>query len=81
MGPNTQHKLVLCLFGAYIWYQLQFRRPTETLLLERFEALLIVITLSQLTTEELIEKVRDCVNTFRTINRYFNLFSWQSKDE
>ena len=81
MGPNSQHKIVLCLFGAYIWYQLQFRRPTETLLLERFEALLIVITLSQLTIEELTEKVRDCVNAFRTINRYFNLFSWQSKDE
>ena len=81
MDPDTQHKLVLCLFGAYIWYQLQFRRPTESLLLERFEALLIVIALSQLTIEELTGKIRDCVNSFRTISRYFNLFTWHSRDE
>ena len=73
MGPDTQHKLILCLFGAYIWYQIQFRRPTESLLLERFEALLLAITLSQLTIEGLLERSQDCVNTFRTINRYFNL--------
>ena len=81
MGPENQHKVVLCLFAAYIWYQIRYRRQQEPLLLERFEALLLAITLSQLTIEGFIERFQVCVDTIRTFNRYFNLLSRQLRGE
>ena len=73
MGPDHQHKLVLCLFAAFIWYQIRYRSNPEPLLLERFEVLLFAIALSQLTIEGLVERAQVCVNNLRTFKQYINL--------
>ena len=81
MGPDHQHKLVLCLVAAYIWYQIRYRSTPEPLLLERFEVLLFAIALSQLTIEGLVERGQVCVNNIRIFNRYFNLLFRQLRGE
>ena len=74
MNFDTQHKIVLCLVASYILYQLRTRRPAEPSTVERFETLLIGIALTQLFIEAIAEDIQDRRETFRTINRYFNLF-------
>ena len=73
MTIDQQHRVVLCLTAAYIWYQIRYRTNPEPLLLERFEVLLFAIALSQLTIEGIKERVQECVNSFRTFKQYFNL--------
>ena len=72
MTFDQQHKVVLCLVAAYIWYQIRYRANPEPLLLERFEVLLFAIALSQLTIEGIRERVQECVNSFRTFKQYLN---------
>ena len=45
MGRDSTHKIVLCLFVAYTWYQLRSRRPANQQFVERFEEIQNGITI------------------------------------
>ena len=74
MDLDTQHKIVLCLFVAYIWYQLRSRRSADHQLVERYEGIIIGIALIQITIEGVAEGIQDGITKLRAFNRYFNLF-------
>ena len=75
MTFGQQHKVVLCLVAACVWYQIRYRANPEPLLLERLEVLLFAIAFSQLTIEGIRERVQECINSFRTFKQYLNLFN------
>ena len=74
MDRDATHKIVLCLFVAYTWYQLRSRRPANHQFVERFEEIIIVIVLTQITIEGVAEGIQNGITKLRAVNRYFNLF-------
>ena len=74
MGRDATHKIVLCLFVAYTWYQLRSRRPANQQFVERFEEIIILIILIQITIEGVAEGIQNGITKLRAVNRYFNLF-------
>ena len=69
MDLDAQHKIVLCLFVAYIWYQLRSRRPANHQFVERFEEIIIVIVLSQITIEGVAGGIQNGITKLRAVNR------------
>ena len=43
MGRDATHKIALCLFVTYTWYQLRSRRPANQQFVERFEEIIILL--------------------------------------